>query len=78
MIVRFSKCDFWIPEKILGRSSKKYVSKKYFFETNVFFGKTSKNIFRDKKMCEKKSYEKVNEKRKFQNFDFFEKKKPTF
>ena len=44
------------------------------FSRRIFFGKTSKNIFRDQKKIGKKSYEKVNEKWKFRNFEKFSKK----
>ena len=58
MLARISKYDFWIPEKILGRSSKKYFFKKYFFETNCFSERHRKIFFETKTF----SYEKVNEK----------------
>ena len=66
LIVQFSKCDFWNLGDFLNRNmwSKTFWSKK-------IDRKKFRNIFFETKTF---SYEKVNEKWKFWNFDFFDEK----
>ena len=45
MVARFFKYDFWIPEQISDRNSKKYFFEKIFFRDEKFFEKHLKNIF---------------------------------
>ena len=47
MIVRFSKCDFWIPEQICDFHIFFFDKKINFLETKIFFGRSRKNIFSD-------------------------------
>ena len=61
MIVRFSKCDFWIPEKILDLCRKNPQKNKLFSRSKKFVEKVEKIFFETKK-CSIFSYEKVNEK----------------
>ena len=71
MIERLSKCVFWIPEKISDRYRKKSTKKS---EIKKCSRKSRKNIFRDQKNIGEIIFEKVNEKWKFRNLDFFKKK----
>ena len=72
MLARFSKYDFWIPEKISDWYRKKIHTKIRIFEINFFSRKSRKHIFRDQNIFGEK-IGKVNEKCKFQNFENFSK-----
>ena len=66
MLVRFYKYDFWIPEQILGWSSKTYFEKIYFFAMKKFSKDKRRNIFRDQKFSEKKSMKTSMKNEKFE------------
>ena len=70
MLARFSKYDFWIPGKILDLYRKKSTKNKM-FRDQLFLSKKSKKYFPRPKIFEEKIIWKINEKWKFQNFDFY-------
>ena len=55
MIARFSKCDFWIPEKILDLYRKNPQKNKKFRDQKKL-SKSRKYIFRDQQIFENKSH----------------------
>ena len=61
MLARFSKYDFWIPEKILDLYGKNRQNSKI-FRDKIVLSKKSKKYFSRPKMFRKKIDEKVNEK----------------